>query len=94
VHIISCLKLQHLAAKYISSARGVGGVDIPCRLRLSLTPTPALQIASHQVSSQKYQPCCLCWGLHKVISASLLFVLQKSFSVPAVIVRNWQVDFC
>lgn len=37
----------------------------PC-LRLSLTPTPASQIASHQMSSHKYQRCCLCWGLQDV----------------------------
>lgn len=28
------------------------------------------------------------------ISASLPFILQKSFSVPAVIFRNWKVGFC
>lgn len=33
-------------------------------------------------------------GFAWCISASLLFVLKKSFSVPAVIFRNWQVGFC
>lgn len=33
-------------------------------------------------------------GFAGCISASLLFILQKPFSVPAVIFRNWQVGFC
>lgn len=62
VHIISCLKLQSSAAKHISAVCGVGGVDVPC-LQLSLRPTPALQLAFRQRSSQKYQRWCIHWGL-------------------------------
>lgn len=44
---------------------GVGGVDVPCLL-LSLTPTLAPKIASHQMSLQKCEPCCICWCLRDV----------------------------
>lgn len=90
-NVISCLKRQSLAAKHIRMWYGRCWYPLPT----AVTYTHSC-IANCLPSNELAQISALLHmlGLAGCISASLLFILQKPFSLPAVIFRNWQVGFC